>query len=73
MATLMTYVDPAHRSAVLEWWKWATSYGGAAEVKTKLAKWASTHLVRREKDVIADQLPEKTFQKVKVAEPDLRK
>ena len=72
MATLMTYVDPTHDSAIFDWWERAACYGGAAEVKMKLAKWASTYLVRREKDVIADKLPEKTFKKVKVAEPDLK-
>ena len=68
----MTYVDPTHDSAILDWWKRAANYGGAAKVKMKLAMWASTYLVRREKYVIADQLPKKNFKKVKVVEPDLK-
>ena len=57
----MTYMNPAHPSAELEWWDKATQPRRAGHVMKELADWTSQYMLRREKDVIAGELPKKTI------------
>ena len=57
----MTYMDPAHPAAELKWWDKATQPRHAAHVMKELAEWTSRYMLRREKDVIAGELPRKTI------------
>ena len=63
MAALTTFMDPSHPAAELKWWEDATRPRAASRVIERLADWTRRHMLRREKDVIAHLLPDKTITK----------
>ena len=59
MATLMTFIDPVHSAAKFKWWKDNTKNGQARIVVKSIEGWSREFLIRRGKDVIVGQLPDK--------------
>jgi len=67
LATLMSFIDPSLASANERWWKEATEGKRAPDVVTAVEDWNKMYLVRRDKSVIAKNLPKKTITKKNVA------
>jgi hypothetical protein len=71
IATLMSYIDPMQRSAVLKFWENATgNYTCSNRVKINLREWTNKYLVRREKDVIEHKLTKKEIRNVAIIEKE---
>lgn len=63
VATQMAFIDPRLGSANEKWWKNATKSCAARDVQAEIREWSDNYLVRRDKDVIASQLPKKIITK----------
>jgi SNF2 family DNA or RNA helicase len=63
MATLCTFIQPQHPSALERWWKDKTEVRNAGAVVKSISDWTSGFMVRRGKEAIESQLPNKTVRK----------
>ncbi len=62
MTSLMTYIDPSHEAATIDWWDQAvesTGSTGGKHVGTAdaVSDWRKAYLLRRTKDVLLEKLP----------------
>ena len=73
IATLMTFIDPSHESAILSFWKNATGGGAnSQQVQKNLSetRWTDRYIIRREKKVIQHKLKKKEIRKVEIIEKE---
>lgn len=63
----MAFVDPSLDSAREKWWNDATGCKNAPAVVSAVSDWNNKYLIRRDKSVIAKNLPNKTISKKHVA------
>ena len=61
MATLMVYIDPNIPASTKQWWKDATKIKPGEDIVKSAQQWRRSYLVRREKSVLAKELPTKTI------------
>jgi uncharacterized protein YbcI len=60
MATLMVFIDPSIPSSTKEWWKNAIKIRPGEEIVKVVQQWRRSYFVRREKSLLAKELPTKT-------------
>ena len=62
MTALMTYIDPNHEAARIDWWENAVASVGNGsmhhlDAADAVSTWRKTYLLRRTKDVLVEKLP----------------
>jgi SNF2-related domain len=67
LATLMTMIDPSSEAAYEDWWKEATKEQAATKVAMAISEWSKNFVIRRDKSVIAANLPQKLIRIKQVA------
>jgi SNF2-related domain len=67
LATLMTMIDPSSETAYEDWWREVTKGEAAAKVAMAISEWSKNFVIRRDKSVIAAQLPQKVIRIKQVA------
>ena len=60
MATLMVFINASSTGSTKQWWKEATRYNSNVETFKSVQKWRGSYFVRREKSILAKELPTKT-------------